>query len=293
MDTRKRRRILYAIAAPAAVAIWSGWVGLGGMCGFGLVKPFPGITSWHLNTAITLPIGVEAYAAYAIGIWLNPETPEQARRFARRSAIGALILGMLGQVAYHLLAAHHATRAPTPVVVLVACIPVVTLGMAAALTHLLHAGEPRRDAMGDLVNMLGWPEHSLADDRTRATEAEAEAARLRAELDTTNAALQRAKAARGTSRGTARGTSRGTARGTASGTRRSTASGTPGGTADETAGETEQVTPDETPRQKATRLALANPDISVRDLAAQVGVPPSTADRWKRADVGPRLVAAT
>jgi hypothetical protein len=45
---------------------------------------------------------------------------------------------MLGQVVYHLLAAAHAARAPWPVVVLVACLPVVTLGFGAGLTHLLR-----------------------------------------------------------------------------------------------------------------------------------------------------------
>ncbi len=48
---------------------------------------------------------------------------------------------MLGQVAYHVLSAAHATRAPWPVVVLVSCLPVVTLGFGAALTHLLHAAD--------------------------------------------------------------------------------------------------------------------------------------------------------
>ena len=129
---------LFLIAAPAAVAIWAGWVGLGGMCGFGLVQPLPGIVSWHLDTAITLPVGVEAYGAYALGAWLTPGTPERARSFARRSAVGALALGMLGQVVYHLLSAAGAARAPWPVVVLVSCLPVVTLGFGAALTHLLR-----------------------------------------------------------------------------------------------------------------------------------------------------------
>lgn len=129
---------LVPIAAPAAVAIWSGWVGLGGMCGFGLVQPFPGIVPWHLDTAITLPIGVEAYGAYALGAWLTPGTPERARKFARRSAVGSLALGMAGQVIYHLLAAAHTARAPWPVVVVVSCMPVVTLGFGAALTHLLR-----------------------------------------------------------------------------------------------------------------------------------------------------------
>lgn len=139
--TGPRRWPLFLIAAPAAVAVWSGWVGLGSMCGFGVIHPLPGIwDSLRLDTAITLPVGVEAYGAYALGAWLTPGgVPATARTFARRSAIGALVLGMAGQVLYHLLAAAHATRAPWPVVVLVSCLPVVTLGFGAALTHLLRA----------------------------------------------------------------------------------------------------------------------------------------------------------
>ncbi len=130
---------LVLIASPAAVAVWSGWVGLGTLCGFGIVHPLPGIAdSFQLNTAITLPVGVEAYGAYALGAWLTPGTSPQARRFARWSAIGSLVLGMTGQVIYHMLAAAHAGRAPWPVVVLVSCLPVLTLGMGAALTHLLR-----------------------------------------------------------------------------------------------------------------------------------------------------------
>ena len=130
---------LCLIAAPAAVAVWSGWVGLGTLCGFGVVHPLPGIAGgFTLNTAITLPVGVEAYGAYALRAWLTPGTSELVRTFARWSAIGSLALGMLGQVVYHLLSAAHATRAPWPVVVLVSCLPVITLGFGAALTHLLH-----------------------------------------------------------------------------------------------------------------------------------------------------------
>jgi hypothetical protein len=132
---------LFFIAAPAAVAVWSGWVGLGELCGFGIIHPLPGIAdSFRLNTAITLPIGVEAYGAYALGAWLTPGTTEAARRFARGSAIGALVLGMTGQVIYHLLAATHAIRAPWPVVMLVSCLPVVSLAFGAALAHLLRSG---------------------------------------------------------------------------------------------------------------------------------------------------------
>ncbi len=58
---------LLVLAAPAAAEVWSGWVGIAQKTGFGLVSPLPGIwPSLHLDTAITLPVGVEAYAAYAL-----------------------------------------------------------------------------------------------------------------------------------------------------------------------------------------------------------------------------------
>jgi hypothetical protein len=134
---------LFLLAAPAGVAIWSGWVGLGELAGFGVVHPLPGIwDDFELNTAITLPIGVEAYAAYALRAWLaGGHAPSRARTFAKRSAIGALILGALGQVAYHLLAAAEVPTAPWWITTLVACLPVAVLGMGAALAHLLR-GEP-------------------------------------------------------------------------------------------------------------------------------------------------------
>jgi hypothetical protein len=139
-----RRWPLVFIGAPAAVAVWSGWVGLGGMCGFGIIHPLPGIIDgFQINTAITLPVGIEAYGTYALGAWLRPgDIPDAARTFARRSAVGALLLGMSGQAIYHLLAAAHATRAPWPVVLLVSCLPVISLGFGAALAHLLKAAEP-------------------------------------------------------------------------------------------------------------------------------------------------------
>ncbi|MCX2728810.1 ABC transporter permease [Saccharopolyspora sp. NFXS83] len=127
------------LALPAFVAIWSGWVGLGGLTGFGIVHPLPGIWSgFELNTAITLPIGVETYAAYALRVWLSGRVPQRARRFARISALGSLGLGALGQVAYHLMTAAGMTSAPWWITTLVACLPVAVLGMGAALTHLLH-----------------------------------------------------------------------------------------------------------------------------------------------------------
>ena len=53
---------------PAFVAIWAGWVDLGGMTGFGEVNLLPGIADWAvLNTAITLPIGVALFV-FEVGL---------------------------------------------------------------------------------------------------------------------------------------------------------------------------------------------------------------------------------
>ena len=152
---------LALIAAPAAVAIWSGWVGLGQMCGFGPVNLLPGFgRGVHLDTAITLPVGIESYGAYALFAWLALKAAsERTRGFAKKSAIGALVLGCTGQVAFHILAAAHWATAPWIVTVMVACLPVVTLYFAATLTHLILA------------------------DRRAATEAEAADARARAEAE--------------------------------------------------------------------------------------------------------------
>ena len=135
-----KRWPLFLIALGTFVAIWTGWVQLGAMAGFGWVQPLPGIIpSLRMNAVITLPVSVEAYGAYALGVWLaGANVPDRAREFARWSAVGALGLGWLGQAASHVLTAAHVTVAPWPVTVLVSSVPVAAFGLAVALTHLLR-----------------------------------------------------------------------------------------------------------------------------------------------------------
>jgi len=133
---------LLVLAAPAAAEVWSGWVGVAQKTGFGLVSPLPGLwPSLRLDTTITLPVGVEAYAAYALRAWLGSghHVSPRTRRFAKWSAICSFALGMGGQVAYHLLAQAGVARAPWPITTLVSCLPVLVLGMGTALAHMLHA----------------------------------------------------------------------------------------------------------------------------------------------------------
>jgi hypothetical protein len=193
-DRPMRSWPLYVLALPAAVAIWSGWVGLGGMTGFGVVHPLPGIVnSFEINTAITLPIGVEAYAAFALDAWLTRKRlTEQTRRFAMVSALAALVLGAAGQIAYHLLEVAHSRavasvaakagrpvadvaksmpmQAPVFVIVLVAIFPVAVLGAGATLAHLIHRDARTGEAVTDTVTQ------STADAMTQGSDPEPEQA---------------------------------------------------------------------------------------------------------------------
>lgn len=165
---------LLILGLPAAVTIWSGWVGIGQMTGFGLVHPLPGIwDSLRVNTAVTLPVGVEAYAAYALRAWLSASTviSPRTRRFARRSAIASLLLGMAGQAGYHLLAQVGATRAPWLITTAVSCLPVLVLGMGAALAHLLRDDTRSTAAAGPAApQSAGQAHHHDHACRDRATE---------------------------------------------------------------------------------------------------------------------------
>jgi len=133
-----------ALAAGAFVAIWGGWVDLGRMAGFGPVNLLPGIMDLTVNLAITLPLGMEVYAAFALGVWLTHRNVRPAARtFAGWSVLASLVIGAAGQITYHLLHAAGIERAPWQVVVGVACVPVAVMGMGAALAHLLGVRRPR------------------------------------------------------------------------------------------------------------------------------------------------------
>lgn len=142
---------LFAIGASAGAAVWSGWVGLGELVGFGVVHPLPGIADdFTINTAITLPIGVEAYAMYALSVATSGrDLPDRTRRYAWTSAVVSLVLGMGGQVAYHLMEASGMTSAPWQIVAAVSCLPVAVLGAASVLWHLASGADQDDDGQAD------------------------------------------------------------------------------------------------------------------------------------------------
>lgn len=136
---------VYLLLVPAMVAIWGGWVELGEKTGFGEVNLLPGIgDGLYVNTAVTLPIGMEVYAAYALYVWLSGRVTGATKRFAMVSALAALILGSLGQAISHLLTVAGVETAPGWVTVAVSAVPVAVVGMGAGLAHMVV--EDRRKA---------------------------------------------------------------------------------------------------------------------------------------------------
>src|SRR5690606_6337676 len=139
------------VAVSAFVAIWGGWVGLGRLAGFGPVDLLPGVPGgpYEVDLSITLPLGVEAFAAIALYVAVSGLVEGGARTFAWVAAIGSLGLGMFGQAAYHLLTAQeHGAGTPTWVVVFVSVLPVLVLGLASLLLHLAEAGARQSLALG-------------------------------------------------------------------------------------------------------------------------------------------------
>jgi hypothetical protein len=130
---------LLVIALGAGVSVWGGWVGLGQMTGFGDIQLLPGLADdVRLNSAIVLPISVEAYGAYAVGCWLaSGMYSARTTRFAGWSALISLTVGALAQVGYHVMSAAGVHTAPWGITALVACVPVAVLGLASVLARMV------------------------------------------------------------------------------------------------------------------------------------------------------------
>ncbi|WP_206443255.1 DUF2637 domain-containing protein [Candidatus Protofrankia californiensis] len=102
-------------------------------------------TGWPEALAPLLPFTIDAYAMTATRVWLSKATGSAAaRRFARWNAIGAIGLSLVGNAAWHLIAA-KVLAVSWPIVVLVGAVPPAVLGL---LSHLavLHGQDDEDEA---------------------------------------------------------------------------------------------------------------------------------------------------
>jgi hypothetical protein len=132
---------LVIIGLAAAVAVWGGWVRLGELTGFGPINLLPGIgRGFTLNTAVVLPLSVEFYSAYALRVLLaSGRLSAKVRNFAKRSFIASLSVGGGAQIASHVMGAANVATAPWPVTTLVACVPLLVIGLATGLATLVRS----------------------------------------------------------------------------------------------------------------------------------------------------------
>lgn len=281
---------LIIMGAGAAVAIWGGWVTLGGMCGFGDVQLLPGIIdALRVNLAITLPFSMEAYGGYSLASAISTRDLSRGTRwFASLSAVGALLLGMGGQAAYHLLQEYGYTRAPWPVTVVVSAIPVIALGLGATLYHLTQrdakrarqAEEARQPV--DIREFLARMRPAPAP-HTYLTQPAAEHEQL-----TGRASAGKTLAADGGD-GKAAAPRRPAPRPAAAKAAAPRAPAKPRLTAVKDKPETVQQKAGRLQRERAVALLLKNPGATGGDLAAALGVTPKHGRRLKS---DPRVLAA-
>jgi hypothetical protein len=125
------------------------WVSLGmmvsaiaaGFSSFAGLRGLAGVTGWG-GMAPLFALCLDAYALTAIRVWLtsSPES-QQMRAFARVNAVGAILLSLAGNAAWHLIAA-GLVSVTWPIVMVVGGVPPVILGLVTHLAVLRRSPVP-------------------------------------------------------------------------------------------------------------------------------------------------------
>lgn len=123
---------MFLVAAAAAVQSFAGQAGLARMAGFG-------------DLAWLLPVAVDVFAATMTRVWLYSPATAGTKRYARRNAIGAIVLAIAGNVVFHLEPAGTALLVVT--IVLSAAAPAL-LGLMGQLHARLSADRAAVEVVG-------------------------------------------------------------------------------------------------------------------------------------------------
>jgi hypothetical protein len=136
---------------PASPRDW--WVsfGLAVSAAAALVSSFSGLRAlalaagWSAYLAPLLPLTVDSYAMTAARVWLADSSARPAaKRFARANSFVAIGMSVLGNAAWHLIAA-HLLAVGWVIVVVVGAVPPAVLGLVAHLAALRT--QPARSAV--------------------------------------------------------------------------------------------------------------------------------------------------
>ena len=127
MSNRGRERDWWVFAGMAVTALSAA------VSSFSGLRSLAAATGWPETLSPLLPLTIDAFAMTATRVWLSGMTRSaHARRFARWNAIMAITLSLVGNAAWHLIAAKVLTP-DWPIVVFVGAVPPAVLGL---LSHL-------------------------------------------------------------------------------------------------------------------------------------------------------------
>jgi hypothetical protein len=135
--------VLVLIAAACGLEVCATWIGIGSRSGFPVIRLPYGIA--RIPTDFCLMVCMEAYAGYAIFIWLT-RTGRRSGPFAMWSGLAAAAASVTAQVAYHVTGTG---AVPPPWLVgLVSALPVIALILAALLIHLVRLDRAEDEEAG-------------------------------------------------------------------------------------------------------------------------------------------------
>jgi Protein of unknown function (DUF2637) len=135
-DTGRKKRDLLSVLGMVAVAGAAAFTSYSGLSGLAE------LAGWPSKLALMLPVTIDAYAMTATRVWLSPaRLTKKARSWARRNAIGAISMSVLGNTIYHAASA-HVLSVTWPVVVGISAIPSIVLGLTVHLWHVADDLDP-------------------------------------------------------------------------------------------------------------------------------------------------------
>jgi hypothetical protein len=204
--TRDHLWVLAVIAAACGLEVCATWTGIGSRAGFPVIRLPYGIAK--IPTDFCLMVCMEAYAYYALSIWLT-RPGRRSGPFAMWSGLGAMALSLVGQVAYHVTGA--TAIPPQWLIGFVSALPVIALFFGAILAHFVRtdreetaAAEREAAEASELARLsaevaawkTAWRQAGAAAESAAAEELTA----LREQLEAAQAERDAAKGARETLR---------------------------------------------------------------------------------------------
>jgi HTH domain len=108
---------------------------------FDALDGLAGLAGWSHDVRPALPVIVDTLAAVATRAWLSGSTALEAKRFAKRAALASIMVSMVGNTLFHLIAS-GALHPSVGLVIGVAMIPPLGLATAAHLVAVLRVEEP-------------------------------------------------------------------------------------------------------------------------------------------------------